>query len=185
MTATDWRERAACAGSVTSPDDDVFFQVFDDDATKVALAYCAVCPVRVECAAEFKRIPEKVGVWAGEAHQNKREQTNSERGERVRAETTFRRMPMYRAGMTDLQMATAEKVSVSSIEFWRRQNGLPVNRSTRRGERSLTTRRKEWHSWGWTDQQIADREGCKPETIQRWRERWSLPSNIDRANRAG
>lgn len=57
-----WRDRAACRDADTN----LFFPGWgqaDSAATRLALAYCEVCPVREECLEAGLR--ERYGIWGG------------------------------------------------------------------------------------------------------------------------
>ena len=81
-----WMDRAACRGSVTSADEDIFFAPDLDElggnrgaATRVAatrewqaLAVCDRCPVQVECLTYAVTTGQQHGVWGGKTQQELR-----------------------------------------------------------------------------------------------------------------
>jgi WhiB family transcriptional regulator, redox-sensing transcriptional regulator len=81
-----WIDLAACRGTVTSADEDVFFAPDLEElgwdrglATRVAatreqqaLAVCDRCPVQVECLAYAVTTRQQYGVWGGKTQQELR-----------------------------------------------------------------------------------------------------------------
>ena len=81
-----WVDLAACRGTVTSADEDIFFAPDLDElggnrraATRMAatresqaLAVCARCPVQVECLAYAVSTRQQHGVWGGKTQQELR-----------------------------------------------------------------------------------------------------------------
>jgi WhiB family transcriptional regulator, redox-sensing transcriptional regulator len=81
-----WMDLAACRGTVTSADEDIFFAPDLDElggnrraATRMAatresqaLAVCARCPVQVECLAYAVSTRQQHGVWGGKTQQELR-----------------------------------------------------------------------------------------------------------------
>jgi WhiB family redox-sensing transcriptional regulator len=72
-TETDWRDRAACRDTVTSPHDDPFFEPDERHETPLtaaqreaaALELCEDCPVRAECLEYAVATRQRFGVWGG------------------------------------------------------------------------------------------------------------------------
>jgi WhiB family redox-sensing transcriptional regulator len=62
-----WQERASCYGL----DPEIFFPTTEEEAG-LALAYCAMCPVRDVCLAWAVRNGERYGVWGGTTEQQRR-----------------------------------------------------------------------------------------------------------------
>jgi len=81
-----WMDLAACRGTVTSADEDIFFAPDLDElggnrgaATRTAairerqaLAVCDRCPVQVECLAYAVTTRQHHGVWGGKTQQELR-----------------------------------------------------------------------------------------------------------------
>ena len=60
-----WVEKAYCAGA--NP------EIFEEDAhIETALAYCVMCPVRVDCLTFALSLPEVFGVWGGTTEPERR-----------------------------------------------------------------------------------------------------------------
>jgi hypothetical protein len=186
-----WQDQAACRnaiaeGLVTGPDNDPWFPKGDRHLAQVALDHCAVCPVVRECRTERDNLRETYGHWSAA------ERTQSVWGGKLTgsvprespelhtASLDARRLPLYRQGMSDHQIAEREGIKSGAIWAWREKNSLPANRPSIHPPNSTTERRKEWHSWGFTDQRMADLDGVPVATIMRWRARWHLPKNTGR-----
>jgi WhiB family transcriptional regulator, redox-sensing transcriptional regulator len=58
----EWAARAACA---SHPDPDLWFDATDDLGSDVAIAVCAICPVRHRCLEYALSVPRMPGIWGG------------------------------------------------------------------------------------------------------------------------
>lgn len=182
MTITDWRARAACAGAVTSPDNDVFFQA-DEQATATALAYCGACPVKADCRIEYQSLETRVGVWAGIVANEpvppapRKPHTTLH----TTPEQNERRIRLHADGWPDADIALDQGVTTRAIAVWRANRGLPVNTSPYKGRnQTVTIHRLDLYHRGLTDAQIAFEENKPIETIRAWRWRRKLPVNDGR-----
>lgn len=61
----DWEDLALCKSTVTSPEDDVFFDRYesDEESAKAADDMCLRCPVIRQCF--FAGAEGRTGVWGG------------------------------------------------------------------------------------------------------------------------
>jgi hypothetical protein len=116
-----WRDRALCAGMVTSPDDDLWFSSDEADVAE-ATRICGMCPVRPDCKAAFYNLEpvQQHGIWGGPEPTARTDIPVVQRG--------ALRWEMYRAGMTDAEIADREGSPPARIMKWRHANKLPMNR---------------------------------------------------------
>lgn len=179
----DWRDLAACRntvidGTITSPETDLFFNGALADK---AQAICADCPVRAQCRALQRHVPDKRGVWGGVYTAPKRNRPDA-----ISDMNHVRKLALYRQGMTDKEIADALRTTPTSISGWRSRMSLPVNPSkTARGRQpaqiALPPRveeaRMKLYNAGKTDQEIANAVGVETGVINKWRNRRGLPRN--------
>ncbi len=61
----DWDDLGLCRGTVTSPDDDIFFDKYESDTESARSAdeMCLRCPVIRQCF--FEGAKGRAGVWGG------------------------------------------------------------------------------------------------------------------------
>lgn len=90
-----------------------------------------------------------------------------------RTQLNAQRLELYKSGCTDAEIALLCGTGVSSVERWRRLNGLPIN-SARTPEYDI---RRELYRQGLTDKQIADRLCVPPARISNWRNYNGWPPN--------
>jgi len=95
----------------------------------------------------------------------------------LKEEEERRRMKLYRAGLSDHEMARRLGVHHSTIRFWRGRRGLPPN--FKRGgpiPREEEERRLKLYRMGLSDYEIAKAVGVTPSAISNWRHRRGLPA---------
>ncbi len=189
MTTTTWEDRAVCrrmvtTRQITSPDNDVFFNPALLDQ---GVAYCQQCPVMAECKIAAATIPHKEGVWHGKIFSPPT--FIPDRGPYKTSQP--KRLERYEQKLTDREIATAEKVSVSAIRKWRTTLGLPPQPSTVvRPVRDRSVKQMKEHNArfaaynsGATDKEMAAKFGVTRAVVNNWRWRnGRLPANPDPDN---
>ena len=92
------------------------------------------------------------------------------------------RLKLYELGLNDVQMAYVLGCSTSAIYYWRKRNGLEVNK--KKFSHRLDIRKEKLrlflYNLGLNDTEIAKAIGCKVSTIRRWRASRGLASHYDR-----
>jgi hypothetical protein len=83
------------------------------------------------------------------------------------------RMENYKKGLSDIEMAEAEKVLQSTIWHWRKENNLPSNPTE---SDRINNRRMELYNKGLKDAEIAELEYTNAKAIGQWRRKRKLPN---------
>lgn len=93
------------------------------------------------------------------------------------------RMRLYRAGMSDQEIAKALYVNRNSIYYWRKQNGLPSQNPRKRINREQESIMLEMYQSGASDEAISQIIQKSRMTVCAWRWRKKLPANKNKAGR--
>lgn len=85
-----------------------------------------------------------------------------------------RRMELYRAGLSDREMAEKLFLSQVTIQYWRKKHNLPRNSRRRGVTQDEADRMMELYRKGLSDKKIARQVGRAACTVGNWRARNGL-----------
>lgn len=97
-----------------------------------------------------------------------------EKNDVISNEEHARRMDLYRAGLSDREMAEKLFLSRATIHYWRKKHNLPSNSRQRRITQGESDRMMELYRQGLSDKKIARQVGRAACTVGNWRARNGL-----------